>query len=64
MPNNLRDDQMICPECGRVATCESIDVGVPGHLYVDGRYVCACGWEYDADGKMNVEKPEDYYLWP
>lgn len=56
----LRDDQMICPECGSIAESESVDVGVG--LYIRGNYECACGWEYEADGRMNVETYNDYFV--
>lgn len=51
---------MVCVECGEYACCESVDVGVG--FYVDGNYVCRCGWESDADGRMNVASYADYYI--
>lgn len=59
---NLRDDQMHCPECGDIAESESVDVGVG--LYVRGNYECRCGWEYEADGRMNVASYSDYFVEP
>lgn len=56
----LPADQMVCPECWRVATSESVDVGVG--LIVRGNFECACGWEYDADGKLNVATYDDYFV--
>lgn len=52
-------DQMICPDCGLVAECESVDVGVG--LYITGHFLCDCGWESDSDGKFNVAAYEDYF---
>lgn len=56
----LRADQVVCPECGHIAECESIDVGVG--LYISGNFSCDCGWESDADGKFNVASYEDYFV--
>lgn len=56
----LASDQMHCPECGCIATSDSVDVGVG--LIVRGNFECRCGWEYDADGKMNVAAYEDWFV--
>lgn len=56
----MRADQMRCSECGEIANSESVDVGVG--LYIKGDYTCRCGWEYDADGKMNVAAYADYFV--
>jgi hypothetical protein len=58
-PARLRDDQMLCPECGDIAESDSVDVGVG--LYIRGNYECRCGWEYEADGRMNVASYDDYF---
>lgn len=50
---------MRCPECGGIAESDSVDVGVG--LYVRGNFACPCGWEYEADGKMNVGSYADYF---
>lgn len=55
----LPADQMRCPECGGIATSESVDVGVG--LCVRGNYECACGWEYEADGRANVATYDDWF---
>lgn len=60
MTRMLPADQMICPECGGIAESDSVDVGVG--LMVRGNFNCPCGWELDADGKMNVGSYEDYFL--
>lgn len=54
----LRADEMVCPECGKIAVCESVDVGVG--LVIRGDFSCECGWHIDADGMMNVGSPDDY----
>ena len=60
MMRTLRADEMICPECGAIAISESVDVGVG--LYAKGDFYCyVCGWEYAADGRMNVETYGDYF---
>jgi lysyl-tRNA synthetase class I len=56
---NLPADAMLCPECGKIAYSESVDVGVG--LIVEGNFVCECGWESEADGKMNVGSYSDYF---
>lgn len=57
----LREYECACAECPAIAVCESIDVGV-GH-YISGNFVCyECGWESDADGKMNVAEYADYFV--
>jgi predicted RNA-binding Zn-ribbon protein involved in translation (DUF1610 family) len=49
--NKLRADQMVCPNCGQIAECESVDVGVG--LVLRGDFNCDnCGWEIDG--------PEDF----
>lgn len=55
----LRDDQMRCPSCGGIATSDSVDVGVG--LYVAGNFSCSCGWELEAEGKLNVVSYDDYF---
>jgi hypothetical protein len=50
----------VCTECGSYAYCESVDVGVG--LYLDDNYVCQCGWESGADGRMNVGSYYDYFV--
>lgn len=59
-PQRLRDDEMICSDCGKIATCETVDVGVPGHMMPVGPYICECGWQDDADGKANVATYDDW----
>lgn len=59
---NYGDQFTACPECGARAESESIDVGVG--LYIQGNFICACGWESDADGKMNVSAYSDYFEEP
>lgn len=57
----LRDDQMICPDCGAVAESDSVDVGVG--LLVRGNFYCAaCEWDIDSDGKANVETYDDWFV--
>lgn len=50
---------MTCPECGGVAESDTVDVGVG--LMVRGNYACSCGWEIDADGKVNVGFYDDWF---
>ena len=59
MNGNHRADQMTCPECGGIAESESVDVGVG--LVVRGDFVCPCGWESEADGRMNVGTYDDWF---
>lgn len=40
---NYGSDKMACPQCGGVAECESVDVGVGIYLHPDG-FSCHCGW--------------------
>lgn len=56
----MRQDQMRCPECGGIAESDSVDVGVG--LIVRGNFACLCGWELEADGKMNVADYGDYFI--
>lgn len=56
----MREDQMKCPNCGGIAESDSVDVGVG--LYVRGNFACSCGWEIDAEGKMNVAAYDDYFV--
>lgn len=53
----MRADQMICPNCGHIATCESVDVGVS--LYLKGDFRCSnCPWELDGPedfGFLNID---------
>lgn len=55
----LADYEMRCVECDSIARSEAVDIGVG--YYVQGNFVCSCGWESDADGKMNVAQYEDYF---
>ena len=59
-PGALPSYQMRCPECGNIATSDHVDVGVG--FYVQGNFECVCGWESDADGRMNVACYEDYLI--
>lgn len=56
----LPADMMPCPECGSIAYCESVDVGVG--LYIDGEYECRCGWCSGGDGMMRVAAYDDYFI--
>jgi hypothetical protein len=56
----LRQDQMRCPECDRIAESESVDVGVG--LIVRGDFICDCGWQAETDGIMNIETYDDYFV--
>lgn len=56
----LRPDQMRCPKCGGIAESDSVDVGVG--LVVRGNFACECGWEYNAEGKIQVETYDDYFV--
>lgn len=58
----LHPTQTICPECGQIATCEGVDVGVG--WYLDNAFTCRCGWESEADGRMNVGAYADYFEEP
>lgn len=58
--SKLPSDQMICPECGKIAESDSVDVGVG--LIVRGNFACECGWEFEADGRMNVANYGDYFI--
>lgn len=60
--SNYGDDRMDCPECGGNAYSDSIDVGVG--IYIAGNFMCDCGWEYQADGRMNVASYDDYFVPP
>lgn len=60
MSYNYGDQFMKCPECGGSAESDAVDVGVG--LYIRGNYECECGWEYEADGRMNVENYNDYFV--
>lgn len=57
---NYGDDRMDCPECGGNAYSDSVDVGVG--IYIAGNFMCACGWESDADGRTNVASYADYFV--
>lgn len=48
----MRQDQMLCPNCGGTAESDSVDIGVG--LMVRGNFHCDCGWEIDG--------PEDFDL--
>lgn len=43
--DNMREDQMLCPQCQTLLECDSVDVGVG--LVVRGNFTCDCGWEID-----------------
>lgn len=59
-PSGLRQDQMICSDCGAIAESDSVDVGVG--LYVRGNFTCPdCGWEYEADGMARVGSYDDWF---
>ena len=58
--SNYGDQFMTCPECGKRAESDSVDVGVG--LYIRGDYSCECGWEYHADGMANVGAYEDWFV--
>jgi anaerobic ribonucleoside-triphosphate reductase len=54
-------DKMRCPECSHIACCESIDVDVG--FVISGEFYCEnCGWESEADGRMNVAMYADYFM--
>tara|TARA_Y100000815_G_scaffold232876_2_gene223922 strand:- start:141784 stop:142020 length:237 start_codon:yes stop_codon:yes gene_type:complete len=57
---NYGDQYMECPECGHTAEAECVDVGVG--LYIDDQYMCRCGWNSAADGKLNVATYDDYFV--
>lgn len=53
----MREGQMLCPNCGRIATCESVNVGVG--LYLRGDFACSCGWELDGPDDHGFLSLED-----
>ena len=55
---NYGADRMKCPQCGGVAECESIDVGVGLYLNPEG-FSCECGWiEHGPDDFGFIEESE------
>ncbi|RWO20685.1 hypothetical protein [Mesorhizobium sp.] len=57
---NYGDQFMKCKECGGTAEAECVDVGVG--LYISDEYICACGWNSSADGRMNVDSYADWFV--
>ena len=57
--SNYGDQFMKCPECGGTAEAECVDVGVG--LYIGEEYICDCGYNSAADGRMNVAAYSDWF---
>jgi hypothetical protein len=60
--DGLRADQLRCPECGGIVEAESVDVGVGLVINDEGGFICPCGWNSNADGRMNVASYDDYFI--
>lgn len=43
-------DRKICPQCGELAECDSVDVGVGLILNTEAGFYCgACGWQENSE---------------